>query len=315
MVREVTLSSIKDCTAIYSNGTFVFVCGKKTYLFRKDGTFITAYKDIRYPSKIAFLSETEAIVDSGYSGFYYLIVLENGEIKWSGIQKGRRMVHSTHFAISSDSKTIYDQCLLVNGSLCVDVIYPHNGIHSYFQLKAGYRVTKNAFCDENNRLCFIQTQVKNPDDDLHKNTPIIYQCGILELTEANEKCACRWKYQWEYEHYKGHHIYGTDGRYILYEDFWVEDMMTDSVFNLLENDISPSPQAGSFVCAYDQQRNLLTISYYAGKRSNIIIDCEKRKRIAQFERESGSVGFKGCIVGNEFWIGSANGIRKYPLPI
>ena len=312
MGHKITLSSVIDCSAIYTNGTYVFACGRKTYLFRKDGTFVAAYKDMRYPSKIAFLSETEAIVDSGYSGSYYLIALETGEIKWSGIQKGRRMVHSTHFAVSSDGKTIYDQCLLVNGSLHVDVMQPHVGIHNFFQMKAGYRVTKNAFCDKNNRLCLMQTQVRDIEDNETQNAPIVYQCGILEVSE--EYATSRWKCQWEYELCKGHHIYGTDGRYVLFEDFFVEDLLTGSVYSLLENDINAHLQAGSFTCAYDPQKNYLTVSYYSGKRMNVVIDCTKRKRIAQYERESGSAGFKGCVVGNEFWMGTENGIMKYPFP-
>ena len=311
MAHTTTLSSIKDCTAIYSNGEFVFVCGKKTYLFRQNGEFIAVYKNIRYPSKIAFLSATEAIVDSGYSGFYYLIDMSGGKITWEGIQKGRRMVHSSHFAISSDGKSIYDVCALVNGSLHMDVMRPQEEIHHRFQIKAGYRVTKNVFCDEHDTLCLMQTQIRDTEDD---ESVSVYQCGLLEVPAEDLGKRVQWKHRWEYELRKGHHVHGCDGRYVLYEDYYVEDLVTGNVFYLLENDTYESLQAGSFDCTYNNQSNYLTVSYYAGKRMNVVIDCTARKRIAQYERESMSVGYKGCIVGNEFWMGTEDGIIKYPFP-
>ena len=85
---------------------------------------------------------------------------------------------------------------------------------------------------------------------------------------------------------------------------------------------------GGFESTYDAMRSLLTLQYVSTMmpfdRQKVIIDCRNRKIAARYlmeepqDREEPlrySVGYRGCLVGDSFWIGTTtDGVARLPFP-
>jgi hypothetical protein len=101
---------------------------------------------------------------------------------------------------------------------------------------------------------------------------------------------------------------------VLLGNLNVRNLKTGDTFSLIENQTDmPKIFGGYTVTAYDKERNLLTICF-TWSCSNIIIDCTARKIVAHYTPFSYHEHVGGCLIGDEFWIGSDDGIVKRPFP-
>lgn len=311
-----TFKSIKKCSSIFSEGDDVLVFEKKLVLFRKDGTFITRFMEIRYPYKVVFLPNRTALVDSD-GGFHY-ISLEKGQILWSVKPKGGdRCKGQFRFAVSPDRSAVYDVCSSSNFSILVDRFFPERRFHDTVRIKDCLRSTRDIFCDQDGTLCALQRHIiiNHDEDDYENRKPSMIQWGIQAISYTEDGTPkTSWKKLWQTEAAKSVSAEGCDGRYVLMEDFTVLDLENQTTFRLLpEETCHTLPQKDGYGWTYDEARKLLTV-YYIGTNQNVIIDCQKRELVAQYYRENLEVGFEGCLIENEFWTGTSNGIVKKPFP-
>lgn len=315
-MRNVRLSSIKDACSIFSNGEDVLVAGKHLWLFRADGSFVAKFATIRLPMKAIFLPNRTVLVDGYGDKAYHHIALATGEILWSSNKKGRRMMESSRFAVSPDGMTIYDACYIQNKSMQIDRICPENESHEMFMIDEGLRVTEDIFCDETGTLCALQTHLIIDPDDIYseKKTPI-RQHGILSISFKNGTAVPHWTSQWQSKNGDISHRFarGCDGTHILYEDLSVLDMKNQIIFQLISpEDAAQFPKDG-FTWKYDCERKLLTV-FFVSSLYNYVIDCDKKKIVAKYGRCDPSVGYQGCLIGDEFWMGTVGGIVKRSFP-
>ena len=125
-----------------------------------------------------------------------------------------------------------------------------------------------------------------------------------------------WKRHWQAEQAERYNpIRACDGRYILREDLSVFDMETQNSFFLVSESERQSLPPCCFRYFYDPERFLLTL-WRLDDGQNVVIDCKSRKLLGRYLRENGidAPGYGGCLVGNEFWRGTPDGVVRYPFP-
>lgn len=312
--RNVSLESVKDAYSIFTNGDDVLVAGKNLWLFRTDGSFVTKFKTIYLPKKVAFLPNRTVIVDGHGDKAYHYISLDRGEILWSCNKKGRRMMESYRFAVSPDGTNVYDTCYIQNKSMQIDWLCPQSKIHETSGIEDCLRVTEDIFCDKNGVLCALQTHlVIDPNDIYSENSPSIRQHGILSIPYENRTPKPYWKRQWQSNGTEYKSARGCDGTHILYEDFSVLDINDQITCQLLSSEESVLLPKDGFIWTFNSVNKFLTICFISSLL-NIVIDCDKKKMVAKYERCDQSIGYQGCLIGNEFWTGTASGIVKRSFP-
>lgn len=307
-MREFTLADVKDCGSIHSNGKTVLAFGKYLNIFRTDGSFVAKVKSIRNPYKAAFLPGNTALVDG--KGFYYYISLDSGEIWWASAKKGVRVMYESEFACTQDNAVLFDIYYHTDNNFCIDVIKPIEQFHATYVVKDTLRTSRAYYCDATGVLNVLQTQMITPNDPQY-SAALNRIYGILQLPLYERGVSPEWIQQWRAQ--AKPIVYGWDGRYTLYEELVVFDSQTGGWIDLLENDCLPKPPRYGFTFCYDSQTHYLTV-FYIGYRLNIVIDCDARKRVAQYERAEIGVGYRGCLINGEFWTGSETGIIKRPFP-
>jgi hypothetical protein len=154
------------------------------------------------------------------------------------------------------------------------------------------------------------------------------QSFLLPTEDVNNKQSCflgilqwhpndpipTWKYQWiEPTGSMNCTVRICNDEYVLLGNLKVRCLKTGETFDLLENQSEMPPIFGGYsVAAYDEKRKLLTVRFTSSS-SNVIIDCKDRKIVANYVPfDHDHVG--GCLIGDEFWFGSDDGIVKRPFP-
>lgn len=314
-MMSITLKTVKDCSMIYSNGESVLLFGKNLWVFRADGSFVAKHKTIRNPSKCAFLPGNKALIDGGGDGSYHYISLDSGEIIWSTLKKGRRYLESTRFAVSPDGSTVYDICYIGFQELKVDRLCPEMQLHDSYLSNDTLRVSNDIFCQADGSLCILQSHlIVDPQDPYAKINPPTRQNGILKVDFSSGVPQQCWYKRWESDGRCYNPMLGCDGSHILHADFTVKDMNTAETIDLLENENDFVPPRETFTWHFDEQRKIL-IATYVGENSNVLIDCKARKRIAQYTKTEIGTGYKGCLIGNEYWVGTPTGVIRKEFPI
>lgn len=316
-MHNTTLTSIKDCNCIFTKGEDVLILGKCLWLFRTDGSFVAKLNGIRFPLKVAFLSDRKALVDGAGDGAYHYISLEDGTVIWSCPKKGRRTAPAKRFAISTDESIVYDSYCLANRpmeTMQIDLLFPQRKIQESYSVQDCLRVTEDIFCDDSGNLYALQSHlIVDPGDPNYDPETRLQQNGILELFYKEHSIQPCWKKLWKSKAMHSESMICSDGKYILYGDLSVFDIEKEATFSLLQHDSTTVPPQDSFIWSYEKERKLLTVSYIAANQ-NLVIDCAERRIVAKYVSDDVSVGFQGCLVGNEFWIGTKDGVIRKPFP-
>ena len=307
-MRKIGLTTVKDCEVIFAHNDSVILSGKNPWLFRKNDTLVAKYKSIRKAYAMIFLPGNLAFLDGWLDESYHFISLDTGELMWSHQQKGRRDFTPRNFAATSDGKIVY-YVYSIKNILHVDRLVLSEKTCTTYSIPLSMRATYHCYCDERGNLCMLQSFLL-PEKD--KNGKQLRFFGVLQWHPDDQNPS--WKYQWvEPAGSMDCSVITCNDEYVLLGSLKVRNLKTGETFYLLENQKEMLPSFGSYsVQAFDIDRNLLTIRF-TWSCSNIIIDCKKRKVVAHYVPfDDDHVG--GCLIDNEFWIGSDKGIVKRPFP-
>lgn len=325
MPRDV-LKSIKTCDAVFSNGQDVIVGGRSLWIFRSTGEFVKKVLPVRWPCKAAFLPNRTALVESLADRAYYYLDLKTGEILWITQKKHRRKREPDRFAVSPDGSTIYNVFYSYHGetySLYAERIIPEVRKHEIFVVNEPLNLTGplstigDLFCDSDGTLCTLQYKniTRYSDYDYMETPRVIFHYGILALPFHDGQLHPYWKKHWQAERVgKESRIRACDGRCILYENLTVRDMESQSVFSLIDESDREFLPPCSFRYFYDPERFLLTI-WRLDDRQKAVIDCRERKLVGRyFSSPETDTGYGGWVIGNEFWMGTPDGVVRSPFP-
>lgn len=308
-MKKTDLSSVTDCMMIFSNQDFVILSGKNPWIFCRDETFVAKLKAVRNTYNMVFLPGNTVLMDGGVDRQYHYVSLKRGEIIWSYPQKGRRSMTPRQFAVTPDGQTVY-YVYEIKNVLHIDRIIPQKQIIETYSLSLGLRATYHSYCDADGNLLMLQSYlVKDPANDDPDQS--YFQNGVLRWSPTSPAPA--WKHQWIRKSRTGYKPNVCNDEYILFDDFTAASFKTGQTFNLLEENEKISRAPGGFVVsAFDPDRLLLTVKFLHSM-STIIIDCKARKIIAHYRPITQGLS-SGCLIGDEFWIGTANGVIKRPFP-
>ena len=307
-MRKIGLNSVKNCELIFAHDNSVILSGKNPWLFRKDGCFIAKYKPIRHGYSMLFLTGNIAFVDGWMDQGYHFISLDSGELLWSVVQKGLRDWTPREFAATAEGNIVY-YVYSIKYILHVDRLVLSEKSCTTYSIPLDMRATYHCYCDERGYLCMLQSFLL-PEEDEHGQQ--LRFLGVLQWHPDDQNPT--WKYQWTAPTgTRDCSVVTCNDEYVLLGSLKVRNLKTGETFNLLENQKQELPSFGSFsVQAYDMDRNLLTIRF-TSSCSNVIIDCRERRIVAHYVPfDDDHAG--GCLIDDEFWIGSNEGIVKRPFP-
>lgn len=299
----VELSDIKGRRWIYSDGKYIVITGKELWILKKDLSVICCRKDISNVYKVAFPSDNIMLTGQGKKASYRLIRLDDGSeiYTWPPIS----MEHSMHqFALSLDRMMAFD-CFDWRMKDYLVSINLQTGELDTVRSPKELRVTSDMLCDKEGALCILQSQYEEDGCTRVSNN------GILSLpsNQVIDKGHCFLKYQWNHSGGRIAEYFLGDTGYILTNDLHVYDPETAESIYLLENEPSWKPTAyRPSGCWIDESRHLVFLMY---TDTNVVIDWEAKKVVALYKGPF----VKGCLIGNEYWISSGNGIRRLPFPM
>ena len=308
-MRKIDLSTVKDCDLIWECDDYVVVAGKSLWVFQKDGSFVAKSKTIRRPGKLYFLPPDKAFVEGGADYQYHYINLVTAEDIWTTSLDRKGYLFSSRFVASPDNHYLYDMyCHSIRNKWYVLRFSLKDCVVSKAEVPDSLRTTTDIYTDENGILYALQTHLLTDDGKISQN-------GILRIDWRADEPIFSWERLWQSEKHRDRTWEKTDGRYILCDDYTVIDMTTIQPFNLLENDPEKEWKNGIHMLnsIYLPEKELL-LAFYGEYGGNVVIDCKARKRVARYVSTI-NAGFAGNLIGDEYWIGTEEGIVRKPFPI
>lgn len=308
-MRRYDLSSVKDCESIFAHNNYVMFSGKNPWLFRKNGSFIAKYNTIRNAYSMIFLPGNIAFLDGRLDRSYHYISLDSGELLWTLPKKGKRNFIPSEFAATNDGNIVY-YVYSIKDVLHVDQLVLSEKTCTTYSIPLSVRATHHCYCDKRGYLCMLQSFLIPQKDEDGKSYRFF---GVLQWHPSNQKPT--WKYQWIMPTGSPDCTVRTcNDEYALLGNLKVRSFKTGEIFDLLENQTDIPPVSGGYsVEAYDETRQLLTI-LLTGSASTLIIDCKKRKVVSHYVPFRSYQYVGGCLIDDEFWVGSEDGIIKRPFP-
>lgn len=301
-MKKIELSDIRDCEAIYQHKGTIMLSGGNPVIARKDGTIISRLDLIRNSYKIVFLPDNMAIIDGGADFAYHYVSLVNGQIIWSIYKPDTRTGCKMLYATTKNGDVVY--CLYErNKKLYADAIHIQEKSICTHLISTDLRATLYCYCDDNDHLSILQSFT------VKEEQPYVFY-GILRWSPC---LSPEWKYHWRSGFDFESRPCVCNDSFVLFNDLSVYSISEGTRFNLLENSF-PIKVASRFiqVDGYDEQRKLLTVRFM-NSWSTIIIDCVQRKIVAHYRPFSPELS-GGCLIDNEFWLGSKNGVIQRPFP-
>lgn len=307
-MRKIGVTSVVDCEMIFAQNNSVILSGKNPWLFRKDGSFVAKYKPIRHAFSMLFLPGNIAFLDGWMDQAYHYISMDTGELLWSYAQKGKRDFTPRKFAATDEGNIVY-YVYSIKNILHVDQLLLSEKTCTTYSIPLSMRATYHCYCDKRGYLCMLQSFLLPKEDENSKSYRFF---GVLQWHPSDQNPT--WKYQWiEPTGSLDCTVRICNDEYALLGNLKVRNFKTGEIFDLLEDQVDVPPISGGYsVEAYDEERNLLTIRFTSSS-SNVVIDCKERKIVAHyvpFDHDHVS----GCLIGDEFWIGSEDGIVKRAFP-
>ena len=307
-MKKIGLTAIKDCEVIFAHDDSVIISGKNPWLFRKDGSFVAKYKTIRHAFSAVFLPGNIVFLDGWMDQAYHYISLDTGELLWSHVQKGARDFTPRIFTATADGNIVY-YVYSIKNNLHVDKLVLSDKTCATYSIPLSMRATYHCYCDERGYLCMLQSFLL-PKEGQNSQSNRFF--GVIQWHPSDQNPT--WKYQWIMPTGTPEcMVCSCNDEYALLGNLKIRNFESGEVFELLEDQTDVPPVSGGYsVEAYDEVRKLLTI-HFTASGSNVVIDCQARKIVAHyipFDRDHPS----GCLIGDEFWIGSDDGIVKRPFP-
>ena len=298
-MRKFTFESVEDCEKIFLHHDTVVFTGKHPWIFRKDGTYIAKIKGISRAYQMTFLPNQTVFMDGAGDQSYHYVSLDTGEVLWSIPKKGRRNLPPQRMTASPNGgKIYYLSCVGSDfGAEYIDTIVPEVRSITTQKSPLNKGPVSGFWCNADGSLSILRRVVCSNDFQLFQ-----LDAQSLEIISCQEFKAIS----------NSNDAVTSNDTYILFDDWKVYAIKTGEMFSLLANEHKTVKRNPFVVDGYDPDRKLLTV-HYLDHGSTLIIDCVKRKIAAHYRPISNDL-CSGCLVGNEFWIGSYGGVVKRPFP-
>ena len=293
-MREHTFQDVVDCETVMQYGDVMLFIAKHSWLFTKEGRFIARLKQINRAWDVLFMSNNTIFMDGLGDRSYHYVSLETGEVLWSISQKGKRNFAPRKMALSPCGRKVY-YVYSIGEQRYLDTIIPEDKICLTQRLPLMKGAVCAVFCTPDGKLGVLRSFMQTNTIHLFDPDNVLQECFVQEVINDHSAMPV-----------------AADDTHILMSDLQVIKWRENTAFSLLPEQESKISKDFFTIMDYDPVRQLLNIRYLKSS-STLIIDC-KSKRIAAHYRPITSGLSGGCVVGDEFWIGTDKGIQKRPFP-
>jgi len=233
---------------------------------------------------------------------YIVLSLTDGSECWS-VPYPKVDMLKMNFVKSPDGLSVYDYGDRM-GDYCFIKIDLQNRTTEIFALEKGLRSINDMVCDENGYPCLLESHYETiAEKELSLN-------GVRYLyrDEFNPGSACFWKAKWEMEHPRVVRFFLDDAQLILTEDLFVCDLRNGTSYHLLENEENwENPIFPVLYCRVDADKHYVVLFY---DDITVFVDFKTRKMVARYQ----TISTIGCIIGNNFWFCTEDGVKTKPFP-
>ena len=303
-MKDNKLGRIKNVSSIYRKGNYVVLVGRSLYIFTVFGELIVHRSDIRFAWKIAFIGYEYLLIDT--NRFYFLISLKDGTDVWK-VRHNAENISLHKFAVSKNNSFAYD-CYSKKFSTCLVKINLSTGVLSEVDFIPTLRATRDIICDydEDETPCLLQMHYCKISDEQISENGILYQHqDIVRLGST-----FYWKAKWIYAETRIAHAFFCNPDTVITNDLLIHNVRTGEQFCLIENEANWTPPENSFhTCVPEMDRGYVVLIY---DTCNVVVDLSKRKVIACYASDYIA---RGCIIDDQYWIGTNNGVQRKPFPI
>ena len=301
IMKTPKIEQVKGDYWIFRNAKYVVLVGKKLLIFQVDGTFVVCREDIPNAFKVAFLPG-DRLLTGGGKGAYHMLSLTDGTELWS-ITQQKRESSAEKFALSLDGVWAYDYYSWKDGLHFVRINLDRGEAEEY-AVCPGLRSTTDIMCDKDGIPCLLQEHYANIAGEQISENGILYQYQ----DSFKPGSSFYWKCKWQFNGKRIARQFLGDTECVITNDLYVYNPKTGVGYYLLENDSAIHlPELEPVNCCIDYSGQYIVLMY---NTVNIVVDWNARKAVACYVADY----TKGCIVGNQFWVSSKNGILQKPFP-
>lgn len=306
MTVKTYLDKLKNVYAVHYNGEYAVIPHTKLHILRPDGTLVACRSDLRYAGRIVFLSRNRMLLCSNKFVFH-MIDLTTGEDLWTAPYT-KSNLNVAPIIISPNEKFAYTYDRWNDGKIDRIFITQLNlDTHEteIIEMHLDVGASRDICCENETTPCLLKTHLETVGG---KNYTI---CGVRlhDFFCQDARYTNNWKTKWYYEGTRKSvlNFFGSTDR-VLTDDLHIYTPATGEDIHLLENETGHAlPQDLPGHCWMDHTGRYLCIRY---DRGNVIIDTQERKIAATYAAK-----FKqGCLIGNEYWLGTENGVVHKPFP-
>lgn len=300
------LDKLKNVYAVRFNGEYVVIAHTKLHILRPDGTLVACRSDLRYAGRITFLSGNRMLLCSSKAVFH-MIDLTTGEDIWTAPYT-KTSLNVNPIAISPNEKFAYtydrgfdrkfNECFISQLNL-----ETHETEIIDMNLDAG--ASRDICCEDETTPCLLKTLIETIGGKAYTICGVrLHDFFCQEAQYTNS-----WKTKWYFEGSRRSvmNFFGSPDR-VLTSDLRIFTPATGEDVDLLENESEHTlPQEHPNRCWLDHTGRYLCVRYMEG---NVVIDTQERKIAATYAAKYK----EGCLIGNEYWLGTDNGVVRKPFP-
>ena len=301
-MKKPDLEKLKGSFYIYSNGEYVVLSGAKLYIFKTDGRQVACRNDLRYASRITFLSGNRMLLCSSKATFHMIDLCSGSDIWTTPYVKHNLNVNELAISPDETFAYTYDEykgTYFISRLFLTPLEHEVDAQDMYMDVGA----TRGIFCDTDGVPCLLKTLRETVG-----GKPVI-QNGVRmhDFDGIDPGGTTTWKTKWSFSNRTAIAFFGSTDR-LLTDDLHIFTPSSGELVPLLAPEaLRQLPNQTICDSWIDSAARYLFLLYPAG---NVIIDLQEHSIAARYAAHYS----RGCLIGREYWICVNDRITRKPFP-
>ena len=301
------LDKLKNVYEVNFNGEYVVIAHTKLHILRPDGTLIACRSDLRHAGRITFLSGNRMLLSSSKNVFH-MIDLTTGEDLWTAPYR-KNNLNIAPITISPNEKFAYTYDAW-NSDRFISQLNLETHAFEIIEMHPDAGASRDICCEDETTPCLLKTVIERVGGISY----LISGVRLHDFCYGYAAHTNEWKTKW-YDSIPCSSplcFFGSTDK-IVTTALHIFTPATGEDVDLLEHETRfrlPGDQSKDYPidCWVDHTGQHLCVKFQTG---NILIDIQSRKVAAAYACEYK----RGCLIGNEYWLGTGNGVVRKPFPL